>query len=54
MMNNIILPQLVANLYNKASLECVQALAEQGLRLELNNGSITGAYMIPDSVREVI
>lgn len=53
MLNNITLPPYVAQLYNKASLECVQVLAEQGLRLELNNGSITGAYMIPDNAREV-
>lgn len=51
-LNNIILPNTVANLYNTASLECISNLAQDGLRLTLNNGKITESYIIPDNRKE--
>lgn len=49
----MVLPNTVANLYNLATLECIINLTQDGLRLQLDNGRISEAHIIPDNVKEI-
>ena len=52
--NVIVLPTTVANLYNLATIECITNLSQEGLRIHLDNGRISQAYIIPDNRKENI
>lgn len=54
MRNKIELPFQIADLYNLCTLEALKRLTDDGLRVEINNGRINGAYIIPDNVRQNI
>lgn len=54
MRNKIELPNQIADLYNLCTLEALKRLTDDGLRVEINNGRINCAYIIPDNVSQYI